>query len=312
MSTLLKAIGNPAKAWRHITPLFTVWHWKRQLIRTLPNIPVVRTVHNTLYTKMRPFKYSASVSSQYRAIGDKLNQDGFFVIENFLDHEKVDRINRELEVCKTRSFADTWEYYEGIASQCPTIAELLTSEFFIDISSLYINAHSRLISYNAWETKLPSSGTSLADVYHSDRGDFKWLNFFIYLVDVDMEGGPHVYVKGSHKKRPKECGRWWSATGHRIGGDRLMQYFQPDDFQYFCFPKGSLIIEDTWGVHKGLTPVSKPRRMLEVIYGMHPHSHTNIWRSDLGKCPQNYFKNLSKKQQRSIDFVLDGQFRCKP
>ena len=50
------------------------------------------------------------------------------------------------------------------------------------------------------EHKLSKKADSeAAQMFHFDLDRIKWLKFFIYLTDVKINSGPHVYVSGTHK-----------------------------------------------------------------------------------------------------------------
>jgi hypothetical protein len=289
--------------------LCTYRHWERQAVRTLSQIGPVRSLHNKLYRSLRPYKYADACPSRYSEICEQIRKDGYYLIPNFLDRATVDQIRSELAGGPTQFVTPYWESCKQVASTSPTVAKLLVNEFFIDIASLYIGVHARPITYAVWSTH-PSQGQhNGTDTWHSDRGDFHWLLFFIYLTDVDEDSGPHVYVRGSHTKRPPECGRWWKSLGHRIDESRLRQYFPNEEFQTFCLPAGSLIIEDTYGVHRGMPAKTKSRTMFEVGYGLHPQWESDLWVGDMGQLPDEYYAQLTPKQRESLDVVLKHRGR---
>jgi len=294
---------------RYAGKLCTYRHWERQAVRTFSQIGPLRGLHNRLYHSLRPYKYAASCPPEYSKICDQIRKDGYYLIPNFLDRAAVEQIRSEIAHCETKYFTPYWESYKQVASANPSVARLAGNKFFIDIASLYIGAHARPITYGVWSTH-PSQGLSNGtDTWHSDRGDFHWLLFFIYLTDVDADSGPHIFVRGSHVNRPRECGRWWKPLGHRIDEARLREYFTDEEFQKFCLPAGSLIIEDTFGVHRGTPARTKTRTMFEVGYGLHPQWESDLWVGDMGRLPNEYYAGLSEKQLRSLDVVLKHRRR---
>jgi hypothetical protein len=99
--------------------------------------------------------------------------------------------------------------------------------------------------------------------FHRDYDDWKFLKLFIYLSDVDEDSGPHVYVQGSHRK----SGRLFAAPYSNkevettYGASRLKAFTGPAGSSFFC---------DTYGIHKGALPRSKPRLMFLVQYSILP------------------------------------------
>jgi hypothetical protein len=78
----------------------------------------------------------------------------------------------------------------------------------------------------------------------------KWLKFFVYLTDVGPDNGPHSFVEGSH--RSGEVPASLLQKGYsRLTDDEVGATFSSDRFVEFVAPRGTVIAEDTRGLHKG-------------------------------------------------------------
>ncbi len=97
-----------------------------------------------------------------------------------------------------------------------------------------------------------------AQLYHFDLDRVKWLKVFVYLTDVDRESGPHVYVRGSHNSVGRKIWR-----DGRYSDEEVFSVCAPQDEVQFTGPRGTVIIEDTLGFHKGAPAISGHRFIFE-------------------------------------------------
>ena len=101
-----------------------------------------------------------------------------------------------------------------------------------------------------------------AQYYHYDCDYRKFLKIFIYLNDVDIDSGPHVYVEKTHKKK-----FFKHILAERINDDEINKIYGLSNQKVFTKQEGSIVIEDTFGLHKGIVPKSKSRYALILEYG---------------------------------------------
>ena len=104
-----------------------------------------------------------------------------------------------------------------------------------------------------------------AQFFHFDMDRIKWLKIFIYLSDVGPDNGPHTFVRGSHRTG----GIPWPMLKRgyvRLGDDEVHKQYGRDDCLEFCAPRGSVIIEDTRGLHKGASVRGDPRLVLQLQF----------------------------------------------
>jgi hypothetical protein len=155
--------------------------------------------------------------------------------------------------------------------QCPAVADLVGSRWLRAIAAGYLRASPKVIATRLWWS-FPSRDASPADLnlasqdgFHFDLDDWRQLKFFFYLTDVDARTGPHVYVRGSHARRPLShqftlfVGKSDSAVIAAYGADAV---------QRVTGPAGTGFVEDPFGYHTG-TAIRQGRRLvLELSYGI--------------------------------------------
>ena len=88
------------------------------------------------------------------------------------------------------------------------------------------------------------------------------VKFFTYLTDVAEGTGPHAFIAGSHLEKPSICARRYSdeevAEKH---GERAV---------IIEGRRGTMVLADTSGLHKGTAALKGPYLMFEVGYTLLP------------------------------------------
>lgn len=100
--------------------------------------------------------------------------------------------------------------------------------------------------------------------FHYDLDDWQQFKIFFYLSDVGMDDGPHVYVRGSHRRRPlsQQLRPFVGLTE----ADAIRAYGR-GSIRPITGRSGLGFAEDPFGMHMGL-PVGAGRRLaLEVSFG---------------------------------------------
>lgn len=155
--------------------------------------------------------------------------------------------------------------YFNTASLCPAIKMLENDTVLLEIAAKYLNAQPVHIS-NSLFWSFPTNSTffeqsKAAQVYHCDLDDYKFLKFFFYLTDVDLNSGPHAYILGSHRKKKF----LQQLLRGRSTEEDLIKYYGIENFITICGKAGWGFAEDTFGYHKGSPPIDKPRLILQVF-----------------------------------------------
>jgi hypothetical protein len=93
----------------------------------------------------------------------------------------------------------------------------------------------------------------------------RWIKFFVYLTDVGPDNGPHCFVAGSHKTGG--IPNTFLDRGYvRIPDDEIHAAYPNERLIEFTGPRGTIIAEDTRGLHKGRPVVAGHRLMLEFEF----------------------------------------------
>jgi ectoine hydroxylase-related dioxygenase (phytanoyl-CoA dioxygenase family) len=104
-----------------------------------------------------------------------------------------------------------------------------------------------------------------AQLFHFDMDRVRWIKVFIYLTDVTTENGPHCFIEGSHRTGGIPS-RLLSKGYTRIDDEEVSRYYTADKFVEFKAQAGTIILEDTRGLHKGLAVRKGDRLMLQLQF----------------------------------------------
>lgn len=165
------------------------------------------------------------------------------------------------------------------------MVELLGSEPLFDPESIFarfalegpllklVNAYfgmlTRLRYYNVWHTFATQSRARESQLWHRDREDHLVLKAFVYCRPVDERGGPFTYAPGTHPKgniRSQPEG-FLEPDGTRRTTDEQMARLVPADQWIHCVgPKGTIVLADVRGYHKGGACLSSDRIMYTCMF----------------------------------------------
>jgi hypothetical protein len=116
-----------------------------------------------------------------------------------------------------------------------------------------------------WNAASAQPDKQAAQYWHFDMDRIKWLKFFIYLTDVGPQNGPHSFVEGSHS-RGGIPGRLLKKGYSRLSDEEVANNYPAEKFVEFTAPRGTILAEDTRGLHKGKHVTSGDRLMLQIQF----------------------------------------------
>lgn len=166
--------------------------------------------------------------------------------------------------------------YFNTALLCPAIKKLENDPKLLEIAARYLNVEP-IHSENRlwWSYPLESTlydQSQFAQVFHYDLDDYRFLKFFFYLTDVDASNGPHVCVRGSHKKKKLTD----SFALFRQRTDKyIIDYYGAENIVMLCGEAGFGFGEDPSCFHKGTPPNHRPRLILQIKFVMNDYGIQN-------------------------------------
>jgi hypothetical protein len=228
-----------------------------------------------------------SITNRRRIVAE-LREKGYFVFESCLPAARCDRLlqfalshpaamrpmdggaGRDLGAAIYRRGEPQvvrYEFEPELLVRNPDIQLLLADLTFAALAQDYLGARPVIdLPCMWWHTDYSSKPDSeAAQYFHFDMDRPKWVKFFIYLTDVTSENGPHSFVAGSHRTGaiPHSLLKQGYA---RLSDKEVEAAFERRDIVEFQAPRGTIIVEDTRGLHKALHVQGGDRLMLELNF----------------------------------------------
>jgi len=170
--------------------------------------------------------------------------------------------------------------------ECPHVMRTATDPALISILNQHLGTMPIVLDYSCWWSFASDEQDSQsAQLFHFDLADYRFCLMFIYLTDVDMDGGPHTVFEKTHeiddvaKIREQYSGKreeWdnWFFHNLRKTDDEMDQYFNGMKPVSLTGKQGTSLLVNTRGIHKGLVPTKQDRLIIQVVYGVTPMSQT--------------------------------------
>lgn len=154
--------------------------------------------------------------------------------------------------------------------QCEAAVAVQKDPLLLEVARHYLGGEAKLITTRTWWS-FPTKNASDAELsrasfkFHFDLDDWRMLKFFFYLSDVDADAGPHVYVRGSHKRRRIKH-QLTLLVGHPA--QDVLGFYGEDSATTLTGKAGTGFVEDPFGFHMGTLAKTAPRLMMEVGFGV--------------------------------------------
>lgn len=209
---------------------------------------------------------------------DQLREHGFWVSPIQLSADWVKSVLSSLETldvegkgCPSdvqipREIRPTRATYWHKASDLEDVkllCDLIRDPGVVEIIGRYLKCRPVFDFPAAWWSFPSEADAASAQMFHFDLDRIRWLKVFVYLTDVEVVNGPHVYVRGSHQvvgDRVKRDGRFSDAEA--------LEIFPELEFCELTGAAGTLFVEDTLGFHKGTPVISGHRCVFEYEYSI--------------------------------------------
>lgn len=154
-----------------------------------------------------------------------------------------------------------------------TVRKMLLDRGLLDIAQDYIGSIPTVDIVTAWYS-FPSDSPSheAAQLFHFDLDRIRWMKVFFLLTDQTIETGAHLYVPGTHRDRgiPRDL----LDRGYaRLEDHEVARHFPEKTWKTMEAPAGSILLEDTRGLHKGISLKRDHRLMLQFEYAQTLFGH---------------------------------------
>jgi hypothetical protein len=199
------------------------------------------------------YAFSLSANAKVREMDEQL-------------HGEDDKI-RHYSMNEVNPIAVRYEYSRGDLLANKIIQNLLCDSSILKLSERYLGAAPIAdVLEMWWHTNYSiKADKKAAQYYHFDLDRVKWLKFFIYITDVGVNEGPHSFIAGTHKSNAIPHALLKKGYS-RIDDDEVFSCLDKSREVTFVAKRGTIIIEDTRGLHKGNRVIGKPRLILQLQF----------------------------------------------
>lgn len=146
----------------------------------------------------------------------------------------------------------------NLDDQTIAFAKILLDDFILDLCESYFGLKPYLVEAYA-RRNFPAKYRVMNHMWHRDSNHkFFLLKAFVFLSDCSLTNGPHQFVTGSHR-----TSLFTNKTYYEDA--EIEQAFGPQ-ISTSVVKAGTLIIEDTRGLHRACVPQEGQRDLLYGVY----------------------------------------------
>jgi len=255
-------------------------------------------MHKMITYFKKPYDFGEKISGvlgdfsqeKIKAIADEIHQNGYYVFEHKLSEETCDALMKfatetEAYVRPVESFDNStsailelekqkidrnnpitirYDFLPEALIENQEVQKLLADLSLIAIAQEYLECQPKSdVMGMWWHTAFSKEeNAESATMYHFDMDRIKWLKFFFYLTDTTKDNGAHQFIKGSHNGNIPE--QFLKQGYARLDSQEVVDYYGKENEITYEAPRGTIIAEDTSGLHRG-NPVQKDDRLLFQI-----------------------------------------------
>jgi ectoine hydroxylase-related dioxygenase (phytanoyl-CoA dioxygenase family) len=186
----------------------------------------------------------------------QLKEKGYFAFPKAINSEAINSIHNDAtkfrlnlnknEICGV--YAEKQYFLTNLLSVSKTFYDFVTSKIILDICKKYLGNEFRLKALRYYETYGQHNMQWHTD-NKTDRG-FEHIPGIIFIFYIsDVEDGQFQYIEGSHL--------WSGKKAYSNYSNEFIQKNYKEKIKDFKFPKGSLIIYNTYGIHRAKSVSTK-------------------------------------------------------
>jgi hypothetical protein len=155
----------------------------------------------------------------------------------------------------------------------PDAVELMLDRGVLQFAQDYLGSVPQVDICTAWFS-FPMNGVSAeaATMFHFDLDRTKWVKIFFFLTDVTPTTGAHMFLPETQRDNALPTSlrkRGYSRlTDHDVRSE-----FPEEHWKTISGSRGTILIEDTRGLHKGLPVLEGHRLVLQFQYSQNLFGH---------------------------------------
>lgn len=223
---------------------------------------------------------SAVSADRLEPLSRQLVDEGYALLGSVLSPEAVEGVKRGLaglecfdayDRASTRSFpleqvppgTNTASYRWQDVVRIPDLVRVANDPGILTLVQRFLGGVPTISDIKMWWSLVRPGADKENQLFHRDRDEFRFCKLFVYLTDVDLEGGPHVYI-------PKSAESAKCTRDQRYSDEEAVEAFGKGSPVTLCAPAGHAFLVNTYGIHKGLVPTRRERLIFVAQYSLRP------------------------------------------
>ncbi len=264
------------KLWRRASSISNIKFYYQRSIRDYNKR---EEVSNKIAHKIGKTVFSGKSILPKLSFENTLKNKGYINFEKLFSNKEVENLINKLTTLKCfdpfRPELGSFElnsiprevhvanYKRSDLVRIPEILKIANDPGILNIAQEFLGATPTISNINCWWSTSNNKEAEQAQFFHRDVDDYRFCKVFIYLTDVEMNSGPHVFVEDSPASNTLTKIR-------RYQDQEIEDEFGKDKIKYFTAEKGSMFMVNTYGFHKGLLPKKGKRLLLQIQYSLNP------------------------------------------
>jgi hypothetical protein len=251
-----------------------------------------------------------------------LDENGFVLKENYILNDDIDLIKNFLihkcqgkyesdnfrdsklqHVNLNKPIATTFRYDTNEILKSEKIQNIIIDPKILSLCQSYFKTIPIIDVVSSWWS-FPSNDPDnySAQYWHYDLDRPQWLKVFFFLTDCTEKNGAHKFIKNSHIILNKN---FFKKGYTRIKDELIRDNFQKNKIITMSAKKGSILIEDTLGLHKGQKLDEGNRLVLQIQYSSNLFGSKEIKKIKFPKNQSEKFLNFKNKYPKIFSNFYD-------
>lgn len=265
------------------------------------------------YETNRKNQFPIEIDESVLSITNEIHDKGYVILKNFFDTDMLNGLNEETQMYirdgkNQKDMAGSgvgpedkirqtclWTTINQPLYTVDSLFDVAFHDDLITLASHYFGCLPYFGTCNLRKSFVNELKEDHTQIYHQDPNSPNFIKMFMYLNDVDIDGGPFCIVEGSHRIKFDGCYdkyRWTTEEINSIYGE--------DKVKYLTANVGDLIIANTTTFHRGTKPVSADRTMITLDWVIHPEFFSN----PEFKISKQKFENMSDWKKPVADYLI--------
>jgi Phytanoyl-CoA dioxygenase (PhyH) len=175
----------------------------------------------------------------------------------------------------------------------------------LGIVNSYFGMLTKLRSYNVWHNFPTHASPRESQLWHRDPEDRCVLKMFVYLTDVNEGAGPLSYAPGTHSlgmvktAAQSEIFREGESYVQRSNDLQLNEVVPKNQWITAVGPKGTIVLADTRGYHKGGFAVERERILYICMFTSKASIYPEVFKREAA---------LPRYADQSVAFAIKPHF----